>query len=64
MRGIAARANHPGVAYLGRRDEALPLHDDSVDAALLFGAWHHLADRAKSVLVQRPDLQCSQGIAV
>ena len=46
MRDIAlASAAHDDVVYLGGRCEAIPLATGAVDAALLFGVWHHVADR-------------------
>jgi len=37
---------HPGVTYAAGSGEAIPLPDESCDAALLFFVWHHIADRA------------------
>ena len=46
MRALAAAgAPHPRVSYVGGCCEAIPLGDDAVDAALLFGVWHHVGDR-------------------
>jgi len=36
---------HPRVGYIGGVCEAIPLADGAMDAALLFGVWHHLRDR-------------------
>src|SRR5882757_3250184 len=46
MREIAERAGHPQVRYLQGNAESIPLADDSVDFALLFLVWHHVADKA------------------
>lgn len=46
MREIAERDHsHPDVSYLAGRAEALPLPDASVDLALIFFVFHHIADR-------------------
>jgi ubiquinone/menaquinone biosynthesis C-methylase UbiE len=46
MREIALEtALAPNVSYTKGRGEQLPLGDDSVDAAVLFGVWHHIEDR-------------------
>jgi ubiquinone/menaquinone biosynthesis C-methylase UbiE len=39
---------HPEAGVMGGWCEAIPLADGAVDAALLFGVWHHLRDRAAS----------------
>ncbi|MEU7875606.1 class I SAM-dependent methyltransferase [Dactylosporangium sp. NPDC049140] len=44
-----AGAAHPGVTYRAGSAERIPLPDASVDAALLFFVWHHVADRAAAV---------------
>jgi SAM-dependent methyltransferase len=49
MRTLASAAGvHPNVRFVGGVCEAIPLADRSVDAALLFGVWHHLRDRPAS----------------
>lgn len=46
MRETAARDHaHPAVSYLAGRAEQLPLPDASVDLALIFFVFHHIADR-------------------
>src|SRR5215472_2858279 len=40
-----AHAGHPAVTYAAGSAEHIPLPDASCDAALLFFAWHHVADR-------------------
>ena len=37
---------HPSVWFVGGRCEAIPVGDHALDGVLLFGVWHHLADRA------------------
>ena len=37
---------HPAVTYAAGSAEAIPLPDESCDAALLFFVWHHVGDRA------------------
>ena len=47
MRALAPTAGvHPNVSFVGGVCEAIPLAEHAVDAALLFGVWHHLRDRA------------------
>ena len=49
MRAVAERdAAHPHVAYRPGRCESIPLGDDAVDAAILFGVWHHVDDKAEA----------------
>ncbi|WP_018349823.1 class I SAM-dependent methyltransferase [Longispora albida] len=40
-----AGAAHPAVTYAAGSAESIPLPDASVDAALLFFVWHHVAGR-------------------
>jgi ubiquinone/menaquinone biosynthesis C-methylase UbiE len=47
MRALASTAGvHPNVSFVGGVCEAIPLAEHSVDAALLFGVWHHVRHRA------------------
>ena len=49
MRAVAERdAAHLHVAYRPGRCESIPLGDDAVDAAILFGVWHHVDDKAEA----------------
>src|SRR5262245_57700418 len=49
MRALAAAGGvDPNVCFAGGVCEAIPLADHAMDAALLFGVWHHLSDRAAS----------------
>jgi SAM-dependent methyltransferase len=49
MRQIAqTQAAHPDVTYLSGSAEAIPLPDSSIDYAVLFLVWHHVADQARA----------------
>jgi ubiquinone/menaquinone biosynthesis C-methylase UbiE len=49
MRAVAERdAAHPHVRYRPGRCESIPLGDDAVDAAILFGVWHHVDHKAEA----------------
>jgi SAM-dependent methyltransferase len=49
MRALAGAGGvDPNVCFVGGICEAIPLADHVMDAALLFGVWHHLGDRAVS----------------
>jgi ubiquinone/menaquinone biosynthesis C-methylase UbiE len=49
MRALALAAPpHPQVSFVGGRCEALPLVDQAVDGAVLFGVWHHVGDRTSA----------------
>jgi ubiquinone/menaquinone biosynthesis C-methylase UbiE len=51
MRALAIdESTHPSVCVLGGACEAIPVADDAVEAALLFGAWHHVDDRDASAV--------------
>jgi ubiquinone/menaquinone biosynthesis C-methylase UbiE len=44
-----ARAADPGLDFRAGSAEAIPLGDATVDYALLFLVWHHIADKARAV---------------
>src|SRR3990167_542566 len=47
MRAVAeATAAHPAVTWLAGEAAAIPLPDDTADAALMFLSIHHVPDRA------------------
>ena len=51
IRGLALTGSpHAQVCVAGGRCEAIPLSDGVLDAALLFGVWHRLSDRAASAV--------------
>ena len=51
MRALALTAPpRPDVYVVGGVGEAIPLADNTLDGALLFGVWHHLRDRAASAV--------------